>query len=114
MTNVKEAYIRWGILPEKGSAKEYKTGVWRTDRYPIFKQGKCQACPPGREVCPEATMDCPSSCQRACLLCWLCCPDDCIILENGVPAYLDLDYCKGCGICEKVCPRGAYQMKEIR
>jgi pyruvate ferredoxin oxidoreductase delta subunit len=114
MKTIKEVYIEWCILPEPGSAKAYKTGSWRVDRYPHFKYWKCQACPPGREECPDATANCTVSCSRACLLCWLTCPDDSIILENGVPAHIDMNYCKGCGICEKVCPRDAFEMKEIK
>ena len=28
--------------------------------------------------------------------------------------YVDLRYCKGCGICEQVCPLKAIEMKEKR
>lgn len=111
---IKESYIKWAIMPCKGTARENKTGSWRSNLYPVFKEWKCQACPPGEEVCSDATIDCPSACRRACLLCWVSCPDDSIILQNGVVAGIDLDYCKGCGICEKICPRGAFQMKEVK
>jgi Pyruvate/2-oxoacid:ferredoxin oxidoreductase delta subunit len=41
------------------------------------------------------------------------CPDN-AVLKIGAPrsgGYLiDLDYCKGCGICVQECPSGAIQM----
>jgi Pyruvate/2-oxoacid:ferredoxin oxidoreductase delta subunit len=41
------------------------------------------------------------------------CPDNAIIkIEPGQSyAYeVDLDYCKGCGICARECPAGAIEM----
>jgi Pyruvate/2-oxoacid:ferredoxin oxidoreductase delta subunit len=59
---------------------------------------------------------------RRCLSCGNCfgcdncygvCPDN-AVLKIGAPrrgGYLiDLDYCKGCGICVQECPSGAIQM----
>ncbi len=45
--------------------------------------------------------------------CFMFCPDMSIITEprNGVPA-TDTDYCKGCGICARECPRGIIEMEE--
>ncbi len=43
-----------------------------------------------------------------CLNCWIFCPDSAIIFENKV--IVDLNYCKGCGICAQVCPVGAIEM----
>jgi 2-oxoacid:acceptor oxidoreductase delta subunit (pyruvate/2-ketoisovalerate family) len=60
---------------------------------------------------------------RRCLSCGTCfacdncfgmCPDDAVIkLEpGGSYAYaIDLDYCKGCGICARECPAGAIEMR---
>ena len=41
-----------------------------------------------------------------CILCWLFCPDSCILVdaENEKMAGFDLDFCKGCGICAAECP----------
>jgi 2-oxoacid:acceptor oxidoreductase delta subunit (pyruvate/2-ketoisovalerate family) len=67
----------------------------------------------------EATLGLPDareaqrclSCGR-CTLCDTClvyCPEGIIRREEG--GYLiDLDYCKGCGICATECPRGAIVM----
>ena len=36
----------------------------------------------------------------------------CIKQKDGILTKIDLDYCKGCGICSKVCPFRAIDMKE--
>ena len=49
----------------------------------------------------------------ACALCALFCPEGAIARTNGSMA-VDLLYCKGCGICEVVCPvRNAIAMEEV-
>ena len=58
---------------------------------------------------------------RRCLSCGHCfkcdncygiCPDNAVIkLDDPTTPYLiDLDYCKGCGLCVAECPSGAIQM----
>jgi 2-oxoacid:acceptor oxidoreductase delta subunit (pyruvate/2-ketoisovalerate family) len=50
----------------------------------------------------------------ACDNCFGVCPDNAVIkLEpGGAYAYaIDLDYCKGCGICAQECPCGAIEME---
>ncbi|MCD6230749.1 MAG: 4Fe-4S binding protein [Dehalococcoidia bacterium] len=78
------------IVTEPGNSAERSTGDWRTER-PVFDKSICIKCG----------------------LCWLHCPDSAIkILDDG---YYDVDlfYCKGCGICESVCPKkGAIVMVE--
>ncbi|MBE0480055.1 MAG: 4Fe-4S binding protein [Dehalococcoidia bacterium] len=69
-----------------------KTGEWR-DRRPVIDQSKCT---PFRQNKP------------ACFLCWLYCPD--AVMTRTIPVQVDLEYCKGCGICERVCPVGAITM----
>ena len=39
------------------------------------------------------------------------CPENCIKQTNGILDEIELDYCKGCGICAKVCPFKAIEMK---
>jgi 2-oxoacid:acceptor oxidoreductase delta subunit (pyruvate/2-ketoisovalerate family) len=49
----------------------------------------------------------------ACDNCYGVCPDNAVIkLEpTGSYAYeIDLDYCKGCGLCAQECPCGAIEM----
>ncbi len=49
----------------------------------------------------------------ACALCALFCPEGVITRSNGSMA-IDYLYCKGCGICEAVCPvRDAITMEEV-
>ena len=58
-----------------------KTGSWRTFR-------------------PEVDY---SKCTR-CMLCWVYCPDLSIIARDKKMIGVDMDHCKGCGICVEVCP----------
>jgi pyruvate ferredoxin oxidoreductase delta subunit len=49
----------------------------------------------------------------ACALCALFCPEGAIARSNG-SMVIDYLYCKGCGICEVVCPvRNAITMEEV-
>ncbi len=62
------------------------TGSWRTER-PVVDMEKCTYC----------------------WLCVLYCPPQCII--NAEDRFIvDLDFCKGCGICSKECNLGAITM----
>ncbi len=42
-----------------------------------------------------------------CLFCWIYCPDGVIDRDN---LQINYDFCKGCGICAKECPRNAINM----
>ncbi len=64
-----------------------RTGLWRLKR-PEKDQGKCTRC----------------------LMCWLYCPEAAIGRGEGNEVYVKYDYCKGCGICETVCPVKAIKM----
>ena len=45
-----------------------------------------------------------------CLQCYLYCPDG-VISENNSKICIDYDFCKGCGICGKICKVGAIKME---
>jgi 2-oxoacid:acceptor oxidoreductase delta subunit (pyruvate/2-ketoisovalerate family) len=45
-----------------------------------------------------------------CELCLILCPDVAITRREGGGFDIDLNYCKGCGICAAECPRGAMVM----
>lgn len=46
-----------------------------------------------------------------CLNCYLYCPDGVIFKKDGKVS-IDYDFCKGCGICQKICRLGAITMEE--
>jgi len=75
------------VVVEPGSSLKYKTGDWRAFR-PVVEKEKCVNC----------------------LFCWIYCPDAAIVRrEKWVE--INYDYCKGCGICAKECPKEAIKME---
>ena len=48
-----------------------------------------------------------------CEQCYLYCPDGVISIKDG-KAQIDYDFCKGCGICVKICRIGAIGMEAER
>jgi len=80
--------IPWGgLILDAGNAQEYHTGDWRTER-PVHIMDNC----------------------KHCMYCWICCPDTAIIVKDKKMVGVDFDFCKGCGICENVCPFDAIKM----
>ncbi|MDY6918090.1 MAG: 4Fe-4S binding protein [Chloroflexota bacterium] len=69
-----------------------RTGDWRTAR-PVIDSEKCIPVRRGRPSCFQ---------------CWLYCPE--AVIKRTIPVAIDLEYCKGCGICAEVCPAGAITM----
>ena len=39
-----------------------------------------------------------------CQFCWIYCPDTSILSRDKKMIGIDMDHCKGCGICVEVCP----------
>jgi pyruvate ferredoxin oxidoreductase delta subunit len=78
-----------GTVPSPQTENEGMiTGNWRTRR-PILDKEKC------------------TDCQ----ICWISCPDSCVNLSNNNSSLtFNLKYCKGCGICNEVCPVGAISL----
>jgi len=76
--------------PSKGEAG--LTGQWRVER-PVIEHEKCLAAQAGKPVCMQ---------------CWLYCPE--AVVTKTVPVMIDLDFCKGCGICAAVCRGSAITM----
>jgi len=78
------------IVTAPGSAKEYRTGDWRSQR-PVWDLAKCIKCG----------------------LCYIYCPDASIGWKNeeGYP-WWDEYHCKGCGICAQECWTKAIHMEE--
>ena len=77
------------IVTEPGSASQYQTGTWRSER-PIIDLDKCNKCG----------------------LCYIFCPDAAIEMNDEGYPELNLFYCKGCGICSAECPTKAITQVE--
>ncbi len=69
-----------------------RTGDWR-DMKPVIDHKKC---------IPSVKK------KAACYLCWLYCPEG--VIHAEIPVTIDMDYCKGCGICAEECPAKAITM----
>jgi len=65
-----------------------KTGDWRAER-PVVDRRKCVKCG----------------------ACWIYCPCQCLV-ERPTWFEVDLELCKGCGICSQECPHHAITMIE--
>jgi len=75
------------IIDEPGSAVEYETGDWKSQR-PLLEKAKCNKCG----------------------LCFIYCPEGCIRPDEEGYFIADLTFCKGCGICARECPKKAIMM----
>jgi len=65
-----------------------KNSTWRSQR-PVVNAEKCTGC----------------------LQCYLHCPEG-VIFQKEKIVDIDFDFCKGCGICRKICKFSAIEMKE--
>ena len=77
------------IVTEPGSARQYQTGDWRSQR-PTYNFKRCIKC----------------------AICYIFCPEGCI--GQNAEGYFEanLFYCKGCGICACECPTEVITMVE--
>ena len=91
MVSKKDQFISACATLAKGEAGN--TGEWRAKR-PIIDLSKCTPCKKQKDTC---------------YLCWLYCPDGTV--KRGIPIEIDLQYCKGCGVCAQVCPTKAIRME---
>jgi len=78
-----------GMITNPGSSLLNKTGTWRALR-PVKDDSKCINC----------------------FLCYVYCPENAIKSDGEKVKGIDLDYCKGCGICARVCPVKAITMRK--
>jgi pyruvate ferredoxin oxidoreductase delta subunit len=70
-----------GNVLEPATSLQFKTGAWATS-IPVWNSATCIHC----------------------MTCWAVCPDDCWVVQEGKIQKVDLDYCKGCGLCANECP----------
>lgn len=84
-----------GVIITAGNAVDYLTGGWRAFR-PVINWEETAAA---------------KACVK-CLTCWLYCPDSAMIVAEGDFRGVDLNHCKGCGICALVCPVKCISMAE--
>ncbi len=77
------------IATEPGSARQYQTGFWRSQRT-TYDFDKCIKC--GN--------------------CYIYCPEGCIGPNEAGYLEADLYYCKGCGVCAEECPTNVITMVE--
>lgn len=75
------------VIPEGGNSKKYRTGGWRSQR-PIWDKDAC----------------------KNCMLCWIYCPDTSIEVKDKEMIGIDLEHCKGCGVCVSECKFGALKL----
>jgi len=68
------------MITEPGSSVEFDVGSWRTFR-PVLDNNKCTKCG----------------------LCWIYCPEGAIKIKDDGTYEVSLPFCKGCGICQRVC-----------
>ena len=78
---------RGALVDKPGSAREYRTGDWRSQR-PIYDKERCVRCG----------------------VCYMYCPDMAIKVKEDGTIEIDTFYCKGCGICARECVTGAFKM----
>ena len=77
------------VVLRPGSASDYHTGTWRSQR-PVWDNQKCIKCG----------------------ICYVFCPEGCISQTEDGYFKANLDYCKGCGICAHECWPRAIKMVE--
>ncbi|MCS7298604.1 MAG: 4Fe-4S binding protein [Spirochaetia bacterium] len=89
--DIKTINLNIGGYAEGSTALNNKTGGWRTFK-PVLSRDKCVDC----------------------MICWIYCPDDSIVVKDGKMIGFDYEYCKGCRVCANVCPRSAIEMVSER
>ncbi len=80
-----------GIPFGKAGQTERNTGDWRVFK-PIVHLEECIAC----------------------MMCWVSCPENAISVDKDDYPTIDYNICKGCLICEQVCPKKGKAITHVR
>jgi Pyruvate/2-oxoacid:ferredoxin oxidoreductase delta subunit len=97
MVNVEDIKIERFSSPDTAGRENAKPGIWDLERA-RHEAENCLSC---------------GTCNL-CLQCVSSCPDATIRLDEDETAVtVDLDHCKGCGICAYECPRGVITMETV-
>lgn len=79
-------------VTDKPTGFDYITAGWRTFK-PVLDESKCVHC----------------------MICWMVCPDNAIVVKDGKMVGFFYDHCKGCGVCANECPVKAISMvREVK
>jgi len=88
-----------GKIIEAGNSIQFKTGSWKA-KMPIRDKKKCINCMRCAVFCPDMAIKAKK-----------------VKLENNQEKmeidYFDMDFCKGCGICDAECPVKAIYMENV-
>ena len=69
------------MITDVGNTMQYQTGDWRSQR-PVYNFERCLKCG----------------------VCYIFCPEGCVMRNTEDYFVADLFFCKGCGICARECP----------
>ena len=76
------------LIVKPVKSKGDKTGCWRIQVRPKYLQKNCIACK----------------------MCVLICPEGCVSGGEKNTYNSDFEFCKGCGLCAKICPKQDIEM----
>jgi Na+-translocating ferredoxin:NAD+ oxidoreductase RNF subunit RnfB len=120
----------WGCIAYGDCVRVCKFGALSmgADGLPVVDRSKCTGCKVCVAECPQGILRIiPSdqkialalcsnrnpvraairkTCRVGCIKCGICvrnCPEQCIVLEDGIPV-VDYGKCTACGTCEQKCP----------
>ncbi|MDR1307755.1 MAG: RnfABCDGE type electron transport complex subunit B [Treponema sp.] len=120
----------WGCIGFGDCAAVCKFGALSMgkDGLPVVNWSKCTGCKACVTECPQAILRlipkdrettlalCSNrspvraairkTCRAGCIKCGICvknCPEQCIVIDNGIPV-VDYGKCTACGTCEQKCP----------
>lgn len=88
-----------GKILEAGNSQQFKTGGWKSKK-PVLDRSKCISCMRCVDFCPDMAIKSKE-----------------VLDDKGIKKMMiesiDLDHCKGCGICANECPVKAIVMESL-